>query len=88
MFYDEAMIRLQKEWDIVLSDDEVSELVVQFKDIAPDDLPEQYNGLTSEDLFNILLFFDGERGEYPDIFMFMLAYRPDGMPKFGLSVPD
>jgi hypothetical protein len=88
MFYAEAMERLQNEWDIVLSDDEVSELVVQFKDIAPDDLPEQYNGLTSEDLFNVLLFFDGERGEYPEIFMFMLSYRADGMPKFGLCVPN
>ena len=58
MFYEEAVERLQKDWEIVLSDDEVHELVEQFKDTATDDLPEAYEGLTSADLFNILLFFN------------------------------
>jgi hypothetical protein len=87
MFYEEAVERLQKDWEIVLSDDEVHELVEQFKDTATDDLPEAYEGLTSADLFNILLFFKGWE-KYPDMFMFMLGYNADGMPKFGLCVPD
>ena len=89
MFYEEEFDRLKQEgWDIVLSDDEVFELVEQFKDANLDDLPNVYNGLTYTDLFNILNFFHGGREKCPAVFLFMLSYRADGMPEFGLCVPD
>jgi len=62
-------------------------LVKQFKDTPYDDLPEEYAGLTSEDLFNILLCFRGrERKKYPPIFA--LSYIADGRPKFAFIFPD
>ena len=39
--------------EIVLSDDKIHELAEQFKDTSPDNLPEEYEGLSAEDLFNL-----------------------------------
>jgi hypothetical protein len=89
MFYEEAREQLiLAGWEIVLSDDEAFALVERFKNTNVDDLPNECDGLTYTDLFNILLFFDGGREKCPDRFMFGLSYRADGMPKFGLCVPD
>ena len=49
--------------EIVLSDDEIYELVMQCKDTTYDSLPEEYAGLTTADLFNILLCFRGRERE-------------------------